>query len=324
MRDAGGVSAIPDEVAGLARRQAGVLCRRQLRDLLSDDAIQWRIASGRWRRIIPGVYATHVGEVTWEMRAHAAVLYCGTDAALALDAAGYLHGFVARRPQVITVVVPHSRRVRRVPGLKVARRRTLRSTTRKGFTLTTAVETVLDCAASPLLTERDVICLVAEAVRVRAVTDEDLATGLAARAQHPQRRVIALAIGDVAEGAESGLEILALRDVIRAHGLPEMTVQRPVDGGRLRRDLENEEFRVILELDGRVGHEGADRLRDLRRDRQASSSGRITLRAGWVDAATEPCALAADLFGTYRTRGYRGVLLACGPSCTAGGAAVAG
>ncbi|MDO5503258.1 MAG: hypothetical protein Q4G67_08810 [Actinomycetia bacterium] len=318
------MSAIPDEVAGLARRQAGVLCRRQLTEHLSDEAIEWRLASGRWQRIMPGVYATHAGEVTWEMRAHAAVLYCGKDAVLALDAAGYLHGFITRQPQVITVAVPHSRKVRRVPGLKVVRRRQLQSATRKGFAVTTAVESVLDCAASPLFTERDVICLVADAVRARAATEDDLAAGLAGRARHPHRRVIALAIGDVAEGAESGLEILALRDVIRAHGLPEMTMQQPVDGGRLRRDFENEEYRVVLELDGRVGHEGSDRLRDLRRDRQASSSGRITLRAGWVDAATDPCELAWDLFGTYRSRGYRGALLSCGLSCSAGRAAAAG
>lgn len=293
---------LPDELRAIARRQHDVVSRSQARKHLSVDAIRWRLTTGRWQRIIPGVYAIHAGPVTWEMRVQAALLHCGDGAALAMETAGHVDGFIARRPQVITVAVPHSRRVRKVPGIKVVRRRELRTTTRKGFTVTTEVSTVLECADNPLFSERDVVCLIADAVHARAVSEADLATGLAARSRHQQREVIRLAIGDVAEGAESGLEIIALRDVIRAHGLPEMRMQQPAEGGRLQRDFENEEYRVVLELDGKVGHEAGDRIKDLRRDRRASSTGRVTLRAGWVDAAYEACELAMDLFGTYRGR----------------------
>lgn len=256
---------------------------------VTDDAIRWFLGSGRWQRIVPGVYATHRGPVSWEMRAHASVLYCGSGAALAKESAGWMHGFIRKPPQVITVAIPHGRKVRRVPGMRVIRHRVLVPAVVRGLAITAPAPTVLDCCANQLLGEKDVIALVAEAIRCEAVTEEVLADALRNCARHPHRRIITLAIGDVAEGAESALEVLAVRDVIRAHGLPEMTIQAPGDGGRLRRDLENEEFGVIFELDGRIGHEGAGRIADLRRDRKAASSGRVTLRAGWVDAAIDPC-----------------------------------
>ena len=97
-----------------------------------------------------------------------------------------------------------------------------------------------------------------------------------------------------------------------------MAVPDVADGQSIRRDFESEEFGVIVEVDGRLGHGFAERDRDNRRDRRAARSGRITLRAGWVDVEFQPCELALDLHGTLVGRGFRGELQSCGPDCRAG------
>ncbi|MFN2319322.1 MAG: hypothetical protein ABR500_06530 [Dermatophilaceae bacterium] len=189
----------------------------------------------------------------------------------------------------------------------------------EGFRVTDGADTVLDCSSNPLLDEHDVVALIADAARLGSVSAPDLAHRLRSRCRHPRRLVIELAIGDVDEGAESVLEVVVLRRVIRAHGLPKMSCQVPdadVGDSPVRRDFENGQFGVILELDGRLGHEGSGRLADLRRDRKASASGRVTLRAGWVNAHLDPCDLAHDLFRTFQARGYTGTIIACGPNCS--------
>ena len=299
----------------IARRQTGVVSRAQALTRLSRGTVRWLLSSGRWQRLAPGVYAVHRGPLTWRMRAQAALLHAGDDACLAGVSAAHVHGFAERQPPVVTIAVPHSRRVTRVPGIRVVRRRNLVAELVSGLPATSAAETVLECCCDPLLGERDIVALVAYAVSSGATTAEAIAEALRARARHPHRRIIQLAVGDVDAGAQSVLEVMALRRVIRAHGLPAMAVQVPADGGRVRRDFENQRFGVVLEVDGRRGHEGAGRLADLRRDRRASRDGRITLRAGWVDVDIEPCDLALDLHGTYVSRGYTGDIEACSAQC---------
>lgn len=86
-------------------------------------------------------------------------------------------------------------------------------------------------------------------------------------------------------------------------------------GPSIRRDFENAEYGVVAEVDGELGHEGDGRRRDARRDRKTLATGRVTARQTWVEVHFEPCDLAADLFGIYRSRGYRGSLVLCSPDC---------
>ena len=75
---------------------------------------------------------------------------------------------------------------------------------------------------------------------------------------------------DVAEGAQSPLELTYLRDVERAHGLPTGSRQVRVAGRRvIWVDVDYEEYSTRVELDGRLGHQGEGRFRDRRRDNGA-------------------------------------------------------
>lgn len=94
-----------------------------------------------------------------------------------------------------------------------------------------------------------------------------------------------------------------------------MQVPAQSRGRGLRRDFEYEEFRVIVEVDGRLGHVGAGMFADRRRDRSALREGRISIRAGWVDVAHDTCELALDVGLTLRTRGWTGRIRGCSPGC---------
>ena len=111
-------------------------------------------------------------------------------------------------------------------------------------------------------------------------------------------------------------ELRYLRDVERAHSLPRSRRQAPTGDGR-RRDVEYEEFGLVVEIDGRLGHQAwAERQRDGRRDRGAAVNGRLTIRAFWPDLVPTPCALAGDVAAILRTRGWTGQPSRCGATCS--------
>ena len=67
------------------------------------------------------------------------------------------------------------------------------------------------------------------------------------------------------------------------------------------------EFDVVVEVDGRLGHETwEDRVRDRRRDRAAAGEGRFPTRVFWVDVAVSPCRTAAELGAVLGARGWAG------------------
>ena len=117
-----------EQVRRLAHVQAAVVSRSQVLEAgLSDAWIARQVASRRWRRVHPGVYATVTGLLTWEGRCRAAVLYAGDGAALGEHAALRTLGsrVGSSGSAHITVVVDHTRRVRPVEGVRVIRVRGL-------------------------------------------------------------------------------------------------------------------------------------------------------------------------------------------------------
>lgn len=231
------------------------------------------------------------------------MLLGGDRASLGEEAAGYLSGLIDSPPELITVLVPKEVRradrgrwhfVRQVAGHRLPAR---------GAPPRTAVEdTVLDlCArAGP----QDLAGLVSGAVQRRRTTPQRLLRRLDERTRVSQRAVIRELLAEVAEGAETPLEIGYLRDVERAHGLPAGRRQA-VRGGDWR-DVLYEEFGVVAELDGRLGHEGLGRFRDMDRDNRALLAGEVTLRFGWADVRGDPCRVARLVAEVLRQRGWTG------------------
>jgi len=302
----------------LARRQHGVLGAEQaaLAGLTSSE-VRWRLTSGRWQSLGRGLYLTHSGEVSWIQRAQASVLRAGRGGVLTGISAAYLHGLLAQPPTRVTLAIPRSRRVVPLPWMTVQRRNDLPVVVRRGLPVLAAPWTVLDLAGAPQATWRDAVAECARAVQRRRVTVSQLVIALDCRPRHRHRRVLEVALGAVGEGAESLPEVGYLIRVQRRHALPPGSPQR-VDGstsGVVRRDFWYRAYGVVVEVDGRLGHEGPGMWRDRRRDRSAARDGLVTLRCGAAEIEAAPCELAADVAATLRARGYAGPITACGLRC---------
>jgi hypothetical protein len=304
-----------------AKRQHRVVTTQQaLAAGLTEDAISWRVASGRWRHVAAGLYAVGPDELDWWGRASAALLRAGPDSALTLLAAGYALGFESRAPSIITVGVPRNRHVTRLPGTRVSRRIRLVRTTARRLSVTGGAFTVADLAGRPGTTWRDAIAGAARAVQAKAATPEEVAAEVNLRKRLAHRRALLGACGWIAAGAESGLEVEFLDAVVIAHGLPAPRIQVPAEVGSrsVRRDAEFQEFGLVVELDGELGHVGDAVASDRRRDRKTTATGRVTMRLGYGEVTMEACDIAGDLAAALTSRGWRGLLLRCGGDCGLG------
>ena len=124
------------------------------------------------------------------------------------------------------------------------------------------------------------------------------------------------AIGDAGRGLQSVLEV-EWADCERRHGLPHGRRQFQVWTGSQRefQDVFYDEFGVVVELDGKVGHSSTGgQLRDMRRDNRNTVTGLPTLRFGYVDVTSNGCAAAAQVAELLHRLGWLGKLQPC-PQC---------
>jgi hypothetical protein len=161
------------------------------------------------------------------------------------------------------------------------------------------------------------IAVLADACQSRRTTAARLLAALEARPRLRRRRVIRRVLIDVASGTNSVLEWLYLNRVERPHALPAAGRQRVVKErrGTSYRDVEYPLWGLVVELDGRIGHELArDRWDDLDRDVDAAAGGVITVRLGWRQVA-EACRTAIAVTRILTARGWPGAWSACSPAC---------
>jgi hypothetical protein len=239
------------------------------------------------------------------------VLLGGDDAILGGKAAAHLHGLVEMPPKVITVLVPHgTKRTARGPWQFVQERESARRHPRGAPPRLDVEETVLDLC--DVLDRARVVDLVTRAVQTRKTTADRLCSRLCERPRHGQRRLLLELLTEVADGAESPLELRYLGDVERRHGLPAGRRQHRSRG--TFRDVYYDELGTVVELDGRSGHEGPGRHRDMRRDNRSTLAGESTLRYGWWDVLERPCLVAAEVAAVLARQGWTGQLELC-PNC---------
>jgi hypothetical protein len=300
--------------------QAGLLTRDQaIKAGFTAEAIEWRIARGQWVRIIPGIYLTTPGRADWEMRAVAALLHAGSGSALCGNSAGHAWGLVRSEPKEIEVVIPAHRRARAPEGIVIRRSRALegRIHPTEWPHRIVAEHTVFDLSQGKPFDRA--IALGAKAVDLKLATADTLRAALEGRRGQSHAKELTEALADVADGAESPAEVRYVRDVERAHGLPTGRRQVPIVGGG-RRDVAYDEWALVVEIDGRLGHTGwTARQAEGRRDRKAAVTGRLTVRCHWPDLVPTGCELAADLGAILVSRGWAGEVAACGDACAAAG-----
>ena len=279
---------------------------------LSRRAVERLVRQGHWQRLDRSVYLTEAGAPSWPAQAWAGVLLGGDRARLAGTAAGFLHGLVTEEPLPITVLVPRTQVTRtRHPWWFRREVDGLRHPRSPGSPPRTTVEdTVLDLCDEG--TASQVVGWVTAAVQARRTTPGQLRRALRGRRRVRHRQLLTELLADVAAGAESPLELRYLRDVERGHGLPASVRQ---DGRHaFRRDVVYRRYGVVVELDGRLGHEGAGRFRDMWRDNVTALGGEVTLRYGSYDVAGRPCAVAGQVAAVLQQRGWDGWCARC-PRC---------
>ena len=243
----------------LLEEQDLVLSRRQARaDGLTEDAWQWRLDSGRWQSVLPGIAVAHSGEVTARQRTWAAFLYAGPGAALSGDAALVEQGL--RLPDVpdVDVAVPARRMVApqrfrdgvvRLEPHRISHLEQLVHPVRLPVVVRPAPAALH--AAAWARSDRAAEWRVAAVVQQRLVRPSDLRVALAEMPRLHRRALLREVLLDVEQGAHARSELDFLQ-FLRVHRLPRPDrLQRPVRRGRLRYlDAWWERQRVSAEIDG--------------------------------------------------------------------------
>lgn len=298
---------VPSALADLASAQCGVVSRAQCRALKLGRAVLVRLLRDQWRAVAPGIYLTHRGELPWLGAAWVGILLGGTAAVIGGDAAGHLHGLVKDEPSDFTVFIPH--RVRRTDQDRWNFVRSTRPS--RGEPPRTKLEdTVLDMCATR--SERDVMSLLADVLATRRTTQKRLLEALAHRKHYPHKALFRAVLAEVHDGVHSVLERDYHRDVEEAHGLPVGRRQARLAGNT---DVYYDEYEVVVELDGQLGHTGSGKFRDMDRDNRNALRARGTLRYGFQDVRVIPCEVADQVGEMLASHGWAGVVTAC-PKCT--------
>ena len=302
----------PERILTLALHQAGVVSTDQTQRMGLSRGVRTRLLrEGRWLPVGRGVYAVSGQPPSWEGLAWAGCLLGGDAARLGPIASARGHGLLDADPLPIDVLVPIGRNARtagpwtfqqETPGLRGAA--TVGSPPRL-----TVEDTLLDLCATG--TETELLGWVTTAVQKRLVTPRRLALAAQRRSRLRHRGLLMELVVDTAKGAESSLEIRYLRDVERAHGLPHGRRQASRTGLPYLHDVDYDPCTVLVELDGRKGHEGRGRFRDMNRDNLNVLAGRWTLRYGWFDVLDHPCGVAWQVAQKLVDTGWTGLPVRC-------------
>ena len=311
----------------LIQIQQGVVSHRQLLDGgLSPRAVE-RLAR-QWHRMARGIHL--VGMVTDEppliARVWTGVLLGGPGARAARIPAGLLDGLAAPgerfrdrhgqwrvTDEEIEILVPGGPRrprpgylfLRESPGVRLPSAAPEPQRTR-------IEDSVLDLCA--IGNEESAVMWLTRASQRRLTTPGRLRARLQERPNATSRAWIGDVLTDAAHGVTSNLELHALREVFRPHGLPMPTLQHRTGTGNRVADAAIPAYRLLIEFDGRLGHVEEGSFRDRLRDNAHTLDGWITLRFGWADVLADPCGVAAMIAQALHLLGWTGEITRC-PRC---------
>jgi hypothetical protein len=299
--------------------QSGVIARRQILGAGGLDADVARMLRRReLARVHDGVFVNHTGPLGRDERCWAAVLYYWPAALCHRSALDVIEGARAADPVEVHVAIDSGRRVAPLSGVVVHRLKDFGQVALMNLSPPRIrIEHAALEVASSAPSERRAVGVLAAACQSRRTTATRLLDRLDQLPRLRRRRLLRQILADVSTGAYSVLERMFLRDVERPHGLPTARRQRRsrVGSARAFRDVEYLEQHVVVELDGRLGHEWPlDRWADLDRDVAAAVDRLLTIRLGYGQVL-EPCRVAAAVARILTARGWTGTPRSCGPGC---------
>jgi very-short-patch-repair endonuclease len=288
------------ELADLARRQYGVVGRRQLLVAgWSREEIKWRMATGRLHRLHAGVYAVGHQLIPREGRWMAAVLASGPDAVLSHWSAAALWDIRPNGRTLIDVTVSHRSRSSELVRRHVSQVPPDERAVEKGIPVTSAARTIFDLAATENLDTVETMLREMEFHRRWGpLSLRDLVERYPGRRG---RRMVLAALRRLKEEPE-GRKRSKLEErfapFLRRHRLPQPRFNDWILLGsrRYRVDCHWPGSGQIVELDGWEGHGTKSAFREDRaRDRALRVAGYSVTRLTWNQLDDEPEAIAADL-----------------------------
>ena len=280
----------------LARRQAGVVGRKQLLDVgLTSQQIHRRVRSGILIRALPRVYRHVSAPETWIQRLWAACVWAGDRAAISHQAAGALWRFDGCSPGHVTLVTTRS--LKRTNGdVQIRRVSTMPAhhlTRRHGLTVTTPTRTVLDLAA--VLPEADLETALDCALRRGSTSRRRLEMELRRTSGHGHRGRGAL-ISLLRERSpdysptHSVLEN-RFRRLLKRNGLPLPSQQEVIHrrhGGFAVVDFMYRAHGLVIEVDGYAVHNSRSSWQhDRHRQNDLVIAGLKVLRYSWRDVCND-------------------------------------
>lgn len=167
----------------LLAAQEGLIRQDQLGPAgVTRSALRWRLARGRWRAIVPTVYAAFDTPPTLRQRLVAGYLYAGPGAQVTGAAVLREYGLTAVPPDpYVRVLVPHPRQVASTGFVRVHRSRRLDPNARRdgALVMTSPARAIIE-AARHARSPAAIRALVADAVDRQLTTIEELGGELAA------------------------------------------------------------------------------------------------------------------------------------------------
>lgn len=290
-----------EAIVSLAAAHHRVVTRSQLLDVgVSASAITRRL-DGLLRPFAAGVFFVGAPLMTTMLAAALATEPRGAVGGLS---AAQGHGLPARLPEVPSIVVPHwvrrtfpdvvtVRRTRHLPAVDVEEVNGLRNTTVERTICDLA--TMVSARALQRLIEWSITHrrMTASSFRACAVDFCRQGRSGSARIRLLQHEVLDGAPIPASELERRGYELLDRRGL---GGYVTAFLPPWVDGVRGVVDIAWPDARLILELDGRRWHAVTEaQANDRRRDRRATESGWVVVRATWDEVVHRPESLVVDL-----------------------------
>jgi very-short-patch-repair endonuclease/predicted transcriptional regulator of viral defense system len=281
---------VNQRIAWIAGEQHGVISLAQLEAAgLSPSAARRRVAAGSLVRLHRGVFAVGHGAVSVNGRRLAAVLACGSEAALSHRSAAALWGL---RPWSgsLDVSIP-SQAGRRVPGVALHRCESLTAgdvTEVEAIPCTTVARTLLDLAAS--IGRADLAAAITRAEQLR-IYDGARVEAVLERAQGKRgARLLRSVLADWSDDRTRSHFERELLAFLRRHALPKPEVNTwiTVENRTIQPDFLWPGQRVILETDGYATHATRKAFADdRRRDQLLTRNGWTPLRAAYGQLDSE-------------------------------------
>lgn len=283
----------------------GMISRPEALSLgLTPAQIQGRLRGAEWEADHRGVYHLIGSPRDGRSALRGAVLLAGANAAVSHGSAAWLWGLTAApAPGVPTVTVPHNR-LPRVPGVQIVRsRRPMQVVGRHGLPCTSAVRTVVDCAAILPVDEFDALV---DAALVRRAIAVDALAAVASDPRlryYPGRRSLEerlAARGVLGSPHPSVLESRMAR-LFRLHRLPQPKPEVAWGPNRqYRLDFAYPYLLFAIEVDGWSAHFAPEQQRhDNRRGNALTRAGWTVLHYNWWEVTYEAERVAAEIADTY-------------------------